>query len=119
MVEPLSALPLDIQALFIRYGLAEFEISPQYPEIHRPAVTGHPEMIVRARPPRVGEAHPGGPFSGLQPQPYSRSEPVAVGAHHLEFELAVRHESSDLRPPVVGRSKPEFVLRTLLRVSRG
>ena len=72
-----------VKTIFIWHYLTMLDISPEEPEIRRPAVTGHAIMLVRLGPTRVMKAHLGHTLFLVEEEADSRPLPIFLRADHF------------------------------------
>src|SRR6266498_687587 len=81
----------------IVHDFAVLDISPQEPEIHRPAIAGHAIMLIRLGPTRMMKAHLSYALTLLKRETQPRPRPIVVCLDELEFELRIGNAAQHFR----------------------
>jgi len=99
----------NVEAALVGHRLAILEITPQHPELHRPAVARYAIVLGLGRPPPMIEVDLRDSTVGREPKADSRPEPLLVRARELELEFPLGLAPRHCRPPVVPGPEPELI----------
>ena len=110
---------LHVESLIVGYRLAVLDVSPEYPQVKRPAVTGDAVMLVCLWPAAVIEPHLRSASRGLELEADAGSEPVRIGSCHAELECDARLRPRNLGTPLIVGTEVEVVRCPYRRMTGG